>query len=152
MIHNLVDKPTYKNMALEELEVYQIALEISDLAWDIYQTLSKEFRFSTNQQFLDAADSVGATLWNMKKMEYFYVYVLKSKVDGNFYTGYTSNLDKRLKQHNNGEVKSTEYRKPLDLIYFEASCNEKDALHREKYLKTSYGKRYIRNRVKNYLG
>jgi four helix bundle protein len=49
-------------MTLEELEVYQIAIEISDLAWDIYQTLSKEFRFSTNQQFLDSADSIGANI------------------------------------------------------------------------------------------
>jgi len=49
-------------MTLEELEVYQIALKISDLAWDIYQTLPKEFRFTTNQQFLDSADSIGANI------------------------------------------------------------------------------------------
>jgi len=49
-------------MTLEEREVYQIALEISDLAWNIYQTLPKEFRFTTNQQFLDAADSIGANI------------------------------------------------------------------------------------------
>jgi len=49
-------------MTLEELEVYQIALKISDLAWEIYQTLPKEFRFSTNQQFLEASDSIGANI------------------------------------------------------------------------------------------
>jgi len=56
-----------------------------------------------------------------------------------------------IKQHNNGDVESTKYRKPLKLIYYEVCLNQKDALHREKYLKTTYGKRYIRNRLKNYL-
>ena len=44
-------------MKLEELEVYQIALQISDLAWEAYQSLPGEFKFTTNQQFLKAADS-----------------------------------------------------------------------------------------------
>ncbi|MBU2563896.1 MAG: GIY-YIG nuclease family protein, partial [Actinobacteria bacterium] len=48
-------------------------------------------------------------------------------------------------------VESTKYRKPLKLIYYEVCINQQDALHREKYLKTTYGKRYIRNRLKNYL-
>lgn len=81
----------------------------------------------------------------------FYTYVLYSLKDGMFYTGYTSNLDIRMKAHNNGEVYSTRNRLPLKLIYFESCLNQQDATHREKYLKTTYGKRYIRNRLKNYL-
>ena len=49
-------------MLLEDLEIYQIALKISDLAWEIYKTLPKEFRYTTNQQFLDASDSIGANI------------------------------------------------------------------------------------------
>jgi putative endonuclease len=82
----------------------------------------------------------------------YYVYVLRSEKDGRFYTGYSSDLNKRIKEHSNGLVKSTKSRRPLTLAYFEASFNKYDALHREKYLKTSYGKRFIKNRLKNQLG
>ena len=71
----------------------------------------------------------------------YYVYVLQSKKDGNFYTGYTFDLKKRISEHNNGEVKSTSYRRPLHLVYFESCLNQQDALHREKYLKTALGKK-----------
>jgi putative endonuclease len=40
---------------------------------------------------------------------------------------------------------------PLELVYFEGCINQQDALNREKYLKTTYGKRYIKNRIKKYL-
>ena len=82
----------------------------------------------------------------------FYVYVLFSEKDGNFYVGYTANLKNRVLKHNSGEVQSTKWRRPLLLVYYEASINKSDALHREKYLKTSYGKRYIKNRLKNDTG
>ena len=82
---------------------------------------------------------------------YYYVYVLRSEKDGKFYTGYTQDLKKRLDQHNNGEVTSTKNRRPLKLVYFEGCLNQQDATHREKYLKTSWGKRYIKNRLGNYL-
>ena len=81
----------------------------------------------------------------------YYVYVLQSEKDGCFYVGYTSELQKRLKLHNDGRVESTKDRKPLKLIYFEACTNQKDALHREMYLKSAYGKRYIKNRMREYL-
>jgi len=81
----------------------------------------------------------------------FYTYVLISKKDNKFYVGYTEDLKRRIEQHNNGDVESTKYRKPLKLIYYEACLNQKDAIHREKYLKTSFGKKYIRSRLKNYL-
>jgi putative endonuclease len=83
-------------------------------------------------------------------MKYF-VYILQSDKDKQFYVGFTADLKKRIEQHNNGEVKSTKLRRPLKLIYCEIGLNRYDALHREKYLKTSYGKRYIKNRLKNYL-
>ncbi len=81
----------------------------------------------------------------------FYTYILLSEKDDKFYVGYTDNLKRRIKQHNNGDVESTKYRRLLKLIYYEVCLNQKDAIHREKYLKTTYGKRYIRNRLENYL-
>ena len=83
-------------------------------------------------------------------MEY-YVYILRSEKDGKFYVGYTLNLKKRLSDHNNGDVRSTSYRRPLRLIYFEGCLNQQDAIHREKYLKTAWGKKYIKSRIRNYL-
>ncbi len=81
----------------------------------------------------------------------YYVYVLKSKKDSKNYVGYTKNLKLRFEQHNKGLVKSTKERKPLLLIYYEACLNRKDAMHREKYLKTHHGKTFIKKRLKSYL-
>jgi len=81
----------------------------------------------------------------------YYVYVLQSLKDGNMYTGFTTDLENRLKQHNTGRVDSTKSRIPLKLIYYEACIDQKDALHREKYLKTAYGKRYLKSRLRNYF-
>jgi putative endonuclease len=79
----------------------------------------------------------------------YYVYVLKSQKDGRFYIGYTDNLERRVSNHNKGKVRSTKHRIPFNLVYYEACKNQYDALHREKYLKSSYGHRYIKNRLKN---
>jgi len=81
----------------------------------------------------------------------YYVYVLMSLKDGQFYTGYTSDLRKRLAEHNNGESKSTMHRLPLTLIYFEGCLDKRDAMRREKYLKSGSGKIYLRNRLRKYL-
>lgn len=68
-----------------------------------------------------------------------------------FYVGYTTNIQIRINEHNNGNVLSTKNRRPLKLIYWEGCLNQTDATKREKYLKTAWGKRYIKGRVKNYL-
>lgn len=81
----------------------------------------------------------------------FYVYVLVSKKDSNFYTGYTNNLAIRLQEHRTGRVISTRNRRPMKVVYYEVCGSDKDARAREKYLKSTVGKRYIRNRLKNYL-
>jgi len=77
--------------------------------------------------------------------------VLLSDKDYQFYTGFTNNLEKRIEKHNSGKVESTKNRRPLKLVYVAACLSKDDAIHREKYLKTTYGRRYIRNRLKNYL-
>jgi len=82
---------------------------------------------------------------------YFYIYVLISEKDKKFYTGYTSDLKRRITEHNEGLVPSTKNRQPLKLVYWEGCLAQTDALVREKYLKTAWGKRYLKNRIKNYL-
>ena len=84
-------------------------------------------------------------------MQFYYVYVLESELDGKNYTGYTKNIELRFEQHQKGLVESTKYRRPLKLIYFEACLNQYDATHREKYLKTHFGKMFLKNRLKSYL-
>ena len=82
---------------------------------------------------------------------YCYVYVLRSTKDGQFYVGHTRNLRARLQTHNKGQVASTKRRVPLELIYWEGCLNESDAAQREKYLKSAWGKRYIKGRLRRYL-
>ncbi|MAZ41112.1 excinuclease ABC subunit C [bacterium] len=81
----------------------------------------------------------------------YYVYVLLSKTDKKFYTGFTKDLNNRFEAHNAGLVKSTKERRPLILVYYEACLSQADATKREKYLKTYWGKHYIKNRLKTYL-
>ncbi|MBU4312817.1 MAG: GIY-YIG nuclease family protein [Candidatus Omnitrophica bacterium] len=80
----------------------------------------------------------------------YYVYVMKSLKDNELYTGFTDNLERRIKEHNNREEVSTKSRVPFKLIYFEGCLNKKDAIAREKQLKTGRGKKYLRDRLRNH--
>lgn len=81
----------------------------------------------------------------------FYVYILRSRKDGKWYTGATRDLRKRFDEHNQGKVFSTKGRGPFKLLYYEACLDEGDALAREKYLKSGLGKTYLKNRLKRFL-
>jgi len=81
----------------------------------------------------------------------YYTYILKSKKDNQLYIGYTKNLKLRLEAHRKGRVPSTKNRLPIELIYYEACLNQKDATKREKYLKTFYGKLFLKKRLKSYF-
>ncbi|KKS82874.1 MAG: hypothetical protein UV58_C0004G0047 [Candidatus Wolfebacteria bacterium GW2011_GWC1_43_10] len=84
-------------------------------------------------------------------MPYHCVYVLKSRRDGDNYVGCTNNLKLRLKKYNLGQAYSTKNRRPLDLIYAETFLNQQDAYTREKFLKSGWGKSYIKKVLKNYF-
>jgi len=78
----------------------------------------------------------------------FFVYVLKSLVDGKLYIGQTSNLEKRLAIHSEGRVRSTRKRYPLRLIHFEKYETRGEAIKRERFLKSIKGrdfKQQLRN-------
>lgn len=77
----------------------------------------------------------------------FYTYVLRSKKDGKLYTGWSDNLKSRLKKHNEGKVPATQNRRPFELIYYEACGNKERAIQREKYFKSGFGKKFLRERI-----
>lgn len=81
----------------------------------------------------------------------FYTYVLQSLKDESLYIGCTSDLEKRLKEHNNGYVLATKHSRPYKLIYYEAFLDKNDAKDREVYLKSGWGRRSINKLLKNYL-
>ncbi len=77
----------------------------------------------------------------------YYTYVLKSEKDGKLYVGFTSDLKKRLEEHNLGLVESSSYRKPFVLVYYEACVDKSKAIAREKYFKTGFGRRFLQSRL-----
>jgi len=81
-----------------------------------------------------------------------YVYVLKSKKDENLYIGSTTNLKRRLREHNEGKNFSTSFRKPFELIYYEAYRSLEDAREREKALKLrGNSRKHLMNRISRSL-
>ncbi|PIZ47629.1 excinuclease ABC subunit C [candidate division WWE3 bacterium CG_4_9_14_3_um_filter_41_6] len=82
---------------------------------------------------------------------FYYVYILQSIKDNSKYIGSTPRLRGRLEDHNEGKSMSTKAKRPWKLIYFEAYPNKLDALNREKYLKSGYGRRSINTMLKNYF-
>ncbi len=84
-------------------------------------------------------------------MNYYYVYVLQSEMDGLFYIGFSRDVHQRLTEHNAGKNVSTKHRKPFKLIFFEAYLYKSDALRREAYFKTAKGKTTLKMMVKDYM-
>ena len=83
---------------------------------------------------------------------FYYVYVLRSLIDRKQYVGYTSDLRKRMEQHQRGKTFATAPRRPFTLAYYEASRSLVDAKRREGYLKGTGGRRYLAKRLKDYYG
>ena len=78
----------------------------------------------------------------------FFVYILKSLLNGDVYIGYSDNLKRRLKEHNEGKVVSTKPNKPWNLVYYEAYKDKGDATKREKQLKNHRAKNDLRIQLK----
>lgn len=83
----------------------------------------------------------------------FYVYLLEHIQDKTWYIGYTTNLKRRLSEHQNcNGSRTTSLKKGnYELIYYEAYLNKQDAIGREKYLKSGAGRKYVKKQLKNYL-
>jgi putative endonuclease len=78
-----------------------------------------------------------------------YLYILRSLRDNNHYIGISSNVEKRLSQHNSGKTRSTKSRKPFILVYTEKFNSRLDARKREKYLKSYKGSKEKLNIIEN---
>ncbi|MBL7927990.1 MAG: GIY-YIG nuclease family protein [Bacteroidia bacterium] len=79
-------------------------------------------------------------------MSAHFVYVLKSDKDGRLYVGMTSNLDRRLSEHINGNVFSTKGYRPWKLVFHEHFPSRDSARKREKYLKSGSGKEWLKKK------
>ena len=79
------------------------------------------------------------------------MYCLQSLKNQELYFGFTNDLKRRFKEHNQESNFSTKRCAPWKIIYYEACLSEKDAKRREGYLKTSQGRRFIRARLKEYF-
>ena len=79
----------------------------------------------------------------------YYVYVLLSRKDNHMYIGFSADMEKRLRAHNAGKVRSTKSRRPFVLVYFENYSFESEALNREKYLKSGIGREFIKDKIRS---
>jgi putative endonuclease len=77
----------------------------------------------------------------------FTVYAIKSKNRNYIYVGMTNNLERRLKEHNQRENKSTKAYAPFTLVYSETFDSRSDARLKEKYLKSGVGKAYLKGLI-----
>jgi putative endonuclease len=77
----------------------------------------------------------------------YVVYALQSTVDKRIYVGLTKNLEKRIKEHNQGKTKSTKGFRPWLLIFQENFETRIDARKREKYYKSGVGKEFLKKQI-----
>ncbi len=80
-----------------------------------------------------------------------YVYVLESEKSDQWYIGFSADLRARLLKHNHNGNVSTAHRGPWRLIYYEAYLSPKDALGREKFLKSGSGWRFLKKQLRYHL-
>ncbi len=76
----------------------------------------------------------------------YHTYILKSLKDETYYKGNTQDLQKRLKSHNSGKVRSTKAHRPWTLHYFETFKTKKEAIQREYFFKSYRGYIWLKNK------
>ncbi|MDO8518175.1 MAG: GIY-YIG nuclease family protein [bacterium] len=69
----------------------------------------------------------------------YYVYILKSEKDTSRYIGVTEDLKRRLQEHNGGNTRYTNTKRPFKIIWYSAFVTKTRAHEFEKYLKSSSG-------------
>jgi putative endonuclease len=70
----------------------------------------------------------------------FWVYIIQSEKNTWTYTGNTNNIKRRLCEHNMGKMSSTRHHRPFKLIYTEEFSSRREAMSRERFLKTGQGR------------
>jgi putative endonuclease len=74
----------------------------------------------------------------------YFVYILKSRKNGDIYIGSTEDVGNRLKLHNNGKVKSTRFNRPWELMGRSVFSTRAEAVKQERFLKTGQQKERLR--------
>lgn len=82
----------------------------------------------------------------------FFVYIIQSLKNGDYYIGHTENLNTRLKQHNSGRVRSTKTKRPWKLVYRESFNNKQEAYKRELQIKNYKGGEAFKKLLKDKNG
>jgi putative endonuclease len=82
----------------------------------------------------------------------FYVYILRSKLDGSYYIGYTTDMGRRLDEHNNGLSRYTSKKIPWELVYTEQFQKKSEALKRERFLKSQRNRSFYERLIKGEVG
>jgi putative endonuclease len=77
-------------------------------------------------------------------MEKYFVYVLRSKIKNITYVGCTNDLHRRFVEHNSGKSRFTRKYKPWEIIYSEEVSSQLEALQKEKYFKSSAGRKKLK--------
>jgi putative endonuclease len=82
----------------------------------------------------------------------FYTYVLWSKKYRKSYTGSTKDFQQRFKDHNSGDVKSSRSYHPYKLLVLEEFDTIEEAFARERFYKTTSGRRILRRLIDVFEG
>ena len=77
----------------------------------------------------------------------YYVYILQSAKDSSYYIGYTSNIIRRLSEHNSGKTRYTSKKRPWEIVYFEDFTSKSDAIKREKFLKQQRNRQFYQQLI-----
>ena len=78
------------------------------------------------------------------------VYALISRKDNSLYIGLTSNLDRRIVEHNRGKTTSVKHKRPFEIFYTEICSTRPEARQREKFLKSGYGREYLGDKLRGW--
>ncbi|MCB0739842.1 MAG: GIY-YIG nuclease family protein [Chitinophagaceae bacterium] len=82
-----------------------------------------------------------------RQLKMIYVYAIRSLKRNYIYVGMSNNIERRIKEHNNGMNRSTKAYKPFELIYKEEYYSRSEARIREKYLKSGIGKEFLKSLI-----
>ena len=73
----------------------------------------------------------------------YYTYVLKSLCHGTRYVGSAGDVGSRLIEHNTGKCRYTSGRRPWEIVYQEEYKTRREAMKREKFLKSGQGRTFL---------
>jgi putative endonuclease len=77
----------------------------------------------------------------------YYTYILQSEIDGSFYIGSSSDVERRFIEHNLGQSPYTSKKKPWKLVYKEEFDTKEKAIKREKFLKKQRNKEFYKRLI-----